>query len=68
MKTIKDLIQKTSEELNPYHLIEELNTSIDVIENNRFNVFLSLARHESDFKDFLNEWIVTATLVAKLDT
>lgn len=68
MKTIKDLIQKTEkEELNPYHLIKELNTSIDVIENNRFNVFLSLARHESDFKDFLNEWIVTATLVANTD-
>lgn len=67
MKTIRDLIQKTSEELNPYHLIEELNTSIDVIENNRFNIFLSLARHEADFKDFLNEWIVTATLVANTE-
>lgn len=67
MKTVKDLIQKTSKELNPYHLIEELNTSIDVIENNRFNVFLSLARHESDFKYFLNEYIVTATLVANTD-
>ena len=54
MENVRDLIQKTSEELNPYDLIEELNTSTDVIENNRFNVFLSLVRHEADFKYFLN--------------
>lgn len=66
MKTIRDLIQKVSEELNPYKRVEELNNSIYAVERTGW-VHLPSARHESDFKDFLNEWIVTATLVANTD-
>jgi hypothetical protein len=63
MKTIRDLIQKTSEELNPYKRIEDLNNSIEAVERIGW-VHLPSACHEADFKDFLNEYIVTATLVA----